>query len=444
MHTAAPPPEDLVRLLRAHGARIVSPVGTDGTWWLARPIDDDSGPWLEVLVADVPVDARTAARAGLLTDLEHPHLPTVVAVEPLEPGRVALVCEHVPGPTLAAVRAARPPLADGEVATVAVPVAQALAALHAVGVAHGAVAADRIVLRPGGVPVLVDLRSALRDAGTPTGDVHRLVASLLALLPPLDAHLASGLEGATRLRDALESLLRDRATADEVVERVFAAATPQPVLVPDADELAGAQVALATGRTGADRTTSPRPPLPRRPRARPRRRWWPVAACVAVLLAAGAVTWWPDAAPAGRADAPAASADDGALADQVDPETAAAALTRRRTAALAAADAVAVAGLTVPGSPAAAADEALLVELAGTRSDGLSVEVGTVAATGRTPDGDVTVQVTSSLSAHERVTPTGDRSTVPASPARTVELVLRWTPDGWRVWDVRQPGGPTP
>ncbi|UZN01697.1 hypothetical protein [Cellulomonas sp. S1-8] len=466
MHTAAPPPDDVTRLLQAHGTRVASAVGTDGSWWVARPVDGEAGPWLEVLVADVPVDGTLAARAGALTGLDHPHLARVLAVEPLGPGRVALVCEHVPGPTLAAVRAARPPLADGEVVTVAVPVAQALEALHAQGLAHGAVGADRVVLRPGGVPVLVDLRGALRGVGTATGDVHRLVATLLGLMPPLDAHLAAGIEDAVRLRDALEALLRGRAAPDELVDAVFAVAVAEPVQVPDADELAGAQVALETGRSGAPRTAAA-PTLPaRRPRREPsRRRWWPVVGGVAAVLVVGAaalvVRALPDApdpsatAPTtvaggttGPSPAPAppqGAADEAArLTDRQDPAGAAVALTRLRTAALADADAVGVAAVEVPGSPALAADDALVGRLAGARSEGLTTDVTAAAATGTTPDGDVTVEVTSTTSAHVRVAATGERTQVAATEPSTVALVLRWTDAGWRVWDVREPGGPTP
>lgn len=460
MHTAAPPPDDVTRLLHAHGARVTSAVGTDGSWWLARPADGEDGPWLEVLVADVPVDGTLAARAGLLTALDHPHLARVLAVESLGPGRVALVCEHVPGPTLAAVRAARPPLADGEVVTVAVPVAEALAALHATGMAHGAVGADRVVLRPGGVPVLVDLRGALRGAGTPTGDVHRLVAALLGLMPPIDAHLAAGLEDAVRLRDALELLLRGRATPQEVVESVFAVASAEPVQVPEADELAGAQVALETGRRGVPRSVAPAPEPARRPRRAPRRRpWWPVAAGAAVLVvvAVGAVLRGLPDPPAGvaptatAADAAARPADsrqdedDETLVSRTqDPALAAAALTRLRAAALAAADASALTALELPGSPALAADEVLVGQLAGARSEGLVVDVVSATATGTTADGDALVEVTSTMRAHVRVAPTGERTEVPATQPRTVVLVLRPSPDGWRVWDVTEPDGATP
>ena len=90
------------------------------------------------------------------------------------------------------------------------------------------------------------------------------------------------------------------------------------------------------------------------------------------------------------------------------------------------------------------ADADLVARLAGSRSEGLVAEVTAATATGTTPDGDVRVDVTSTTSAHVRVAPTGERTDVPVAEARTVELVLRWTSGGWRVQDVREPGGVTP
>jgi hypothetical protein len=41
------------------------------------------------------------------------------------------------------------------------------------------------------------------------------------------------------------------------------------------------------------------------------------------------------------------------------------------------------------------------------------------------------------MSAHRRLPADGGAAVdVPATGTRTVVLVLRWTDDGWRVWDV--------
>lgn len=459
MHPALVP-DDVTRLLAERGHRVAAAVGTDGAWWVSCPVDDPDAPWLEVQVARVATDDRLRALAEALTDVRHPHLAPVHEVVPLDAGRVAVLAAHVPGPTLAAVRAARPPLGDAEAVTVAVPVAQALAALHAAGLAHAALAADRVVLRPDGFPVLVDARGVLTGTGTADGDVRRLVATVLGVLPPLEAELAAGLPELTRLRDAVEAVARRSApTAEEVVAAAFGAAEPAPVRMPDPDALAGAQVALDAGRTlprAPASTGDRRARRPRRPRARRSVVVVVVGAVVAtvvgvagVAVAGGALLG--DAARAARGDAPVGGRATGAVATTSaaatptdDAVAAAADLTRRRADALAAASADALTSVHVDGSPALARDAALLGTLAGARSEGLAVAVQEVRAAGATPDGDSVVAVTSSVGAHTRVTPAGERTAVPATGPRTVELLLRRTAAGWRVWDVREPaGGPS-
>ena len=75
--------------------------------------------------------------------------------------------EHVDGLSLAQIRAARAPLSDGEGATVAIPVAGALGALHDASLAHGAVGASTILVRPDGRPLLLDLRGAVTGTSAP-------------------------------------------------------------------------------------------------------------------------------------------------------------------------------------------------------------------------------------------------------------------------------------
>lgn len=455
-------PDDVVRLLEARGRTVVAAVGSDGAWWVAHPAEGRDEPPVEVQVVRVPADDRLRDLAARLRAVVHPHLAAVQDVVPLDAGRVAVLVEHVPGPTLAALRAARPPLTDGEAVTVAVPVAQALGALHDAGLAHAAVTADRVVVRPDGFPVLVDVRGVLTGTGTPDGDVRRLVATVLGLLPPLEAQLAADLPELVRLRGALEGVARGAAPrAQDVVDAAFAAASPEPVHVPDPDALAGAQVALAAGRA-LPRVAGdvPRTRRERRPRARPGRRL--VVAAVGLVLVVGAAA--AVAAGGGQTERDA-GASDGLVATAGEPArpatgagpsaaptpgdaaeavlTAAVDLTRLRAEALAAASPDALADVHAPGSPALARDRELLERLAGARSEGLAVEVASVAPAGRTPDGDAVVSVRSSVTAHTRVAPTGERTAVAAGQARTVELVLRRTPGGWRVWDVREPGGPS-
>ena len=83
--------------------------------------------------ATTPLVARVARLRGM----RHDHLARLLDASELTPGRIGLLVEHVDGLSLAQIRAARAPLSDGEAATVAIPVAGALGALHDAGLVHG-------------------------------------------------------------------------------------------------------------------------------------------------------------------------------------------------------------------------------------------------------------------------------------------------------------------
>ena len=85
------------------------------------------------------------------------------------------------------------------------------------------------------------------------------------------------------------------------------------------------------------------------------------------------------------------------------------------------------------------ADARLLPSLERARVDGLVVDVQDARLVGEdgSRPGTTDVAVTAAMSAHSRVPTDGGAVTqVAASEARTVVLGLRWTVDGWRVWDV--------
>ena len=92
----------------------------------------------------------------------------------------------------------------------------------------------------------------------------------------------------------------------------------------------------------------------------------------------------------------------------------------------------------VPGSPARAADEALLAALGEGRLEGLSVDVQAVGSVSVEGSEDVRVAVTSAMSPYRRVGASGTTA-VPGTAPRTVVLHLRWTDDGWRVHEVSDP-----
>lgn len=467
-------PADVRALVDGSAFRVAGAAGPDGTGWLAAATDG-SDRRIEVHVVATVLDELTSARVERLRHVRHDHLPAVHDVVEIGPGRTALVVEHLPGPSLAELRSQRAPLSDGEAATVAIPVASALAALHDAGLAHGGVSPATVLVRPDGRPALVDLRGVLAGAGTPDGDVRRLVASVLAQVPDADVHLLAGPQAGS-LRDALEELVTvGDVTAGHLVDRCFAVVAPEPVRLPDA----GTRAALDLARTGATAATDLR--RPRRPRRRAPRALVVGAVVAGSLgvggLVLGAVGLLPTPGGAGPADAshagPAASVgeatpsvatrsggdatssaalasgggrDAGAAvhaAPTTDPAVAAADLTRRRAQHVAAGDAAGLVEVEVADGPAHRADLRLVEPLDPVPREGLDVDVqqATVVAGGDTaggpaPGAEAAVRVTSAMSGYTRIDAIGTPTAVPATPPRTVVLTLRWTTDGWRVWDV--------
>lgn len=437
-------PADVRALVEDRTFRVVGAAGPDGTGWLAAATDG-SGRRVEVHVVATVLDDLTAARVERLGHVRHDHLPALHDVVEIGPGRTALVVEHLAGPSLAELRSQRAPLSDGEAATVAIPVASALAALHDAGLAHGGVSPATVVVRPDGRPALVDLRGVLAGTGTPDGDVRRLVASVLAQVPDADVHLLAGPHDGS-LRDALEELVTvGDVTAGHLVDRCFAVGAPEPVRLPDA----GARAALDLARTGATAAADLR-----RPRRPPRRAPRALAAgalvagaLVAVGLVLGTAGLLPtpgSARPTGASHGGLAAGDAAAdAASTTDPASAAAELTRRRAQHVAAGDAAGLVSVEIPDGPAHRADLRLVGALAGDRIQGLEVDVqeATVVTDGIAPGGptagaEAAVRVTSAMSGYTRVDAAGTSTAVPAAPPRTVVLTLRWTADGWRVWDV--------
>src|SRR5262245_31750818 len=131
--------------------------------------------------------------------------------------------ERVPeAVSLRRLLAARGRLEPGEVVTVGLPVAQALAAVHAVGLAHGALLPVEILLAPNGRP---------RLAGAGVGALGALVAGGTGPNPAADVYDLADL-----LLDAMA-----RATGPDAAAVAVAVATalvPDPDRRPSAAELA--------------------------------------------------------------------------------------------------------------------------------------------------------------------------------------------------------------
>ncbi|WP_298803837.1 serine/threonine-protein kinase [uncultured Pseudokineococcus sp.] len=324
-------------------------LGRGGSGEVWRAVEEATGEAaaLKVLRTSVPVDEAARARlrdeAALAAALDGPHLVrlqgvTETAATAASPPRPVLVLEHALGGSLGALVAARGALDAGEVVTLLVPLAGALADLHASGVVHGDVSPGNVLFAEDGRPLLADLGTAglvaaapaagggpplveltpgyadpQRLAGasaTPAGDVHALAACAwhaLAALPPgpvsqrpplvvLRPDLPRPL--VDLLEDCLEADPERRPDARALASRAWGCAAAEPVrLVPTdpgapPDEVVTHRVRAAARRGAASPDAAPSEGTGRRRRRRSRRgaaggRRRP-SAPTAVLAAAGA------------------------------------------------------------------------------------------------------------------------------------------------------------
>jgi hypothetical protein len=419
---------------------------------------------------------RLRNRAARLAAVSHPHLVRVGPVVELPGGGLVVLQQEVRGADLRTVRAGRGEWSAGEVVTVVVPVAEALAVLHAAGLAHGDVAPGNVVIDADGRPVLVDVvcSDGPTERGTPgfaaperaegvsaAGDVYALGRVGLWLAGD-DADAWSGdevgrLHGCLTAAAAAEP--RERPSAADLARDVYAACPPEPVRLPEPAVLA--QLALRRVAGGDDLLTERAPPRPRGRHRGPRGHRPALVAAVVVLGAVVCVATV-GLARGGLATDRAAAADGRPTTEgirpvaplDVDPVAAAVRLTVARAEALAAGDTAGLARVTVPGSSAAVADRRAAARLGGV-SGSAAVVVHAVARRPGCPEdrmggmgphgGCVRVELAAWVGAvgassgadePEGAPPDG----APAAPRRVV-LVLRATVDGWRVSEV-EPAAP--
>lgn len=264
-----------------------STAGRVGPWTLVERLGwstwsaiDDRGAPVALRIGDDAVHERRALEA--LAALDEPGLVRLAGT--FDDGTTtAIGTRFVDGPTLATRR-----LDWRSAATALLPVAAALAAVHAAGWVHGDVAATNVVLGESG-GVLVDLASA-RPAdrsgatGTP-GSVAPEVAAGVPVTPAAEvfalAAVAAEVVGtvADVLRPALDSDPSARPSMAELAEVLRAVSTPPPV----------------DARTRVTRDYGPRPPLPPAPATTRRGRAPALAGATAIVVVAMAL--WPRGAP---------------------------------------------------------------------------------------------------------------------------------------------------
>ncbi|MCM3884854.1 serine/threonine protein kinase, partial [Frankia sp. R82] len=188
------------------------------------------------LAPDPVLRSEAAAAAEALAGLSHPHLVPVIAVLPISDGLV-LITEPVAGAiSLARLLAARGTLDPGEVVTVGLPIAQALAAAHALGIVHGRLGPEDVLLEPTGRPVLMGLgvagladaeRAAATVPAVAAGDVHDLATILLESMREAVGPEAAAV--AVAVATAMVDDVQRRPSADDLAAVLARSAAPLPV-----------------------------------------------------------------------------------------------------------------------------------------------------------------------------------------------------------------------
>ncbi|CAI7978229.1 Serine/threonine protein kinase [Frankia sp. Hr75.2] len=185
------------------------------------------------LPADSLLRAEAFDEAQLLLGIRHPHLASVVDVI-RTPDGLAVATEPVhEAVSLSRLLGARGRLDPGEVVTIGLPAAQALAEVHAAGLHHGGLTALDILLEPNGRPVLTGAGiAALTDPGVSASeDVHDLADLLLGAMRQATGPDAAAVAVAVAM--ALVDDPRRRPSAAELAAGLARSATPLPVRMTD-------------------------------------------------------------------------------------------------------------------------------------------------------------------------------------------------------------------
>jgi len=470
------------------GYDVAGPRDPSGQTWRAR--QQANGRAVLLLAVPLPPDpaARDAVRraAARVGGLSSPYLLPLHTVVTTAEGLV-LVHDYPAGGTLTSLLAARQSLAAGEVVTLGLALAGALAEVHGAGLAHGALEEDSVHLGLDGTPLLAGVGLSGGSARA-DGDV-RALAALCQRALGAGADGAGG--GATApVRKALTALAK---RADVDLAALSAALRTAPAV---AIRLAGPEVdgdessrpaVVSDGRRSDGRRSEGRPAsgsVSLRDRigvvpAAPRRRVVAmVGAAIAVLFAAAmaGIAWGhrsggptavplparslptgrlPSALASASASGPSAAALGAASSTPSTRRTSAprsastlrsgpswravlTGLDRQRAAALSAADASGPARFDAPGSTALRRDAAVIMELRrrGAHARGLRWDVVDVTVDSAGPPG-VTLRVTDRMTAYDLLDAGGRR--LASRPARG-EAVWRVTlvpgKHGWQVTEV--------
>jgi hypothetical protein len=352
----------------------------------------------------------------------HAEVPYVVRLRDVveHDGLLVLVLDAPSGGSLDAVAARRGVLDPGEVVTVGVPLAQALAAAHSLGLVHGALTASSVAFTADGMPLLAGLGLEVQDA-TPEEDVVALAELCAGLLAP---GAAPALEAAlARAADPRAGL-----TAGELADGLRSACPAVAVRLrpgPAAQPEAGVRARRSAWRPSSGAV---------------------VAVCLVLLVLSGAgAGWW--SGRGGEHAEVARPVGAGEHAEVARPVGAGERWTpvleelfAARARAFAAADEAALAAVYAPSAAGGAADARLVRALAaaGRTAEGVRHRVSAVDEVAVDAD-RAELRVVDSLGAYDVRDAAGAVVARQPGHGEAVQRIrLVRTDAGWRLVDVRQ------
>ena len=407
-------------------------------------------------------EAGRDAELSILTQLSSPALPSFVDVSSIIGGGLCVIVEHLSGPTLAQLIAARRHLADGEIVTLLAPLVVTISQLHGAGFGLGAITPRSVRFTADGRPVITSLHDARSLTGLAPNERNALLRADYGALAAFVDELAGLVERASLpVAELLHAAQVGRPLEDPlpaVERRLFAWAHPTPMLLGASDQdtdpiparLSSTEPHIVDSEDANERVSwveraagwaddGPFRLLLERLRtvARNRRRPLIVAGVLAAVASTALLVTVPTATASRPVDGPAASSatarparatsgpgatprpGGAATPDAItldDPLAAAAALIAARASCLDRASLPCLSGVDEAGSPAAEADAAAIHRSAD------AVEIApTVTLTLSGRSGDAVVVSAADTSGDE---------------TRTASLLLLKDEAGWRLREV--------
>ncbi|HET6859721.1 MAG TPA: hypothetical protein VFH94_21850, partial [Streptomyces sp.] len=201
----------------------------------------------ELVRVAVPTEAAARAllvrRLDTLATLDHPNLVPLIAISPNGPDNLDVRLSRTGAVDLPTAVGSRGPLTAAEGAGVTVAIAQALAALHSVGLVHGGVRPTDVLLRSDGSAMLRP-RVTLPDHSDDPVDVTSLATLVESVLGFPGPSLNSEADEALRavLASARAEDPRDRPEPGTLAALAHDAVKPEPVRLPAGSALISAAI----------------------------------------------------------------------------------------------------------------------------------------------------------------------------------------------------------